>query len=258
MSRKFTRSIGLFSLLAFPLAWVTLASSPDADLAIPPGGEAESGEASGEPSELGPINVALQDALYRSGLNPEALAAAGVTPGQVAAICDALRADLVEAQPILAAADAGVAEGRASVGRLSRLVRSGKATAAEVAELATCKTACDAALAQRQTCMGNFHAAACAVLPEAQRTALMNIQSNSQWKVPVPYQVVNRTPEQWMQLEEFLDIERIETRWGHEVPSEVTTVLAAARADAAYAAANAAYDTNLAALKIAANSSIRD
>jgi len=177
---------------------------------------------------------------------------------QVAAMCGALRTDLVEVQPILEGADAGVAAGRTNVGRLSRLVRSGKATPEDVTGLADCKRACEAALAERDNCMNHFHAAACAVLSEAQRRTLTNIRANSKWKVPTPYLVVNRTPEEWMELEEFLDIERIEARWELDVPEEVATVLAAARADAAYATANTAFDTNLAALKVAADSSIRD
>jgi len=40
--------------------------------------------------------------------------------------------------------------------------------------------------------MDHFHAAACAVLLEAQRTTLENIRQNSKWKVPAPYLVVNR------------------------------------------------------------------
>lgn len=255
MSQKLKTSIGLFSLLALavPITWATVAGSTDPDVDAALIGELEMPEA-----ELGPVNVNLQDALYRCGLNPEALAAAGVTASQVGSMCDALRADIVMVQPILDAADSGVADGRRNVGRLNRIVRSGKGTTEDVAELSQCKSACDAALAERENCMNHFHAAACEVLSEAQRNTLVNIRANSEWKAPTPYLAVNRTPEQWMQLEEYLDVERIETRWGHDIPEEVATVLAAARADADYAAANTAYETNLAALKVAADASIRD
>jgi len=262
MSRKLTTSLGLFALLALavPITWAAVSGGTggtDPNVGTDPALVNESEMPEAQP-ELGPINVPLQDALYRSGLNPRTLAAAGVTPAQVAAMCTALRAGLAEVQPILDAADAGVSGGRRSVGRLSRLVRSGKATAEQVQELASCKAACQAAIAERKTCMNSFRTTALAGLSEAQRNALRNIRRNSEWKVPVPYRVVNRTPEQWMELEEFLDVERIETRWGHDVPAEVVTVLAEARSNQRFAAAKTALETNLAAVKAAANASIRD
>ena len=225
MSQKLKTSLGLFSLLPIvvPLAWVSvsLASNSDLDVDAAVNVDADYSE---PPVELGPINVHLQDALYRAGLDPEALAAAGITPSQVGAMCEALREDIVMVQPILDGADAGVASARTDVGRLGRLVRSGKGSPEDVASLAQRKTDCDAALAERENCMNHFHEAACAGLTEAQRTALRNIRKNRKWKAPVPYLVVNRSPEEWMALEENLDIERIETRWGLEVPEETVSV----------------------------------
>ena len=258
MSQKLNTILAVVASLpiVIPVAWATVSLTSDSDIDADMTSDMETSEA--PPLEQRPVNVPLQDALYRSGLNPEALAAAGVTTAQVEAMCNALRADLVEVQPILSAADAGVAEGRTNVGRLKRLIRSGKATADEVSQLEQAKASCEAALAEQGNCMNHFHAAACAVLTEAQRETLSRIRRNSKWKVPTPYMVLDRTPEQWMQLEEYLDVERIETRWGHEVPAEVVSVLAEARADAAFAAASAAHETNLAAVETAADSSIRD
>ena len=207
---------------------------------------------------LAPIDVPLQDAVYRSGLNPEALAAAGVTSSQLEALCQAVHDDLVTVQPILDAADSGAAQGRTDVGRLSRLVRSGRGQAEDVSSLAQAKADCEAAMAEQKACLDHFHASATEGLTEAQRTALVNIRANKEWKAPAYFKVVTRTPEEWMTLEEYLDIERIEARWGHELDAGVAQFLADARADADVAAAKAAYETNLASLKTALDLAIRD
>ncbi len=258
MSQKLNTVLALVASMpiVIPVTWAAVSLASDLDVDADMVSDMEAPEA--PPVELRPVNVPLQDALYRSGLNPEALAASGVTSAQVEAMCNALRTDLVEVQPILATADAGVAQGRSDVGRLKRLIRSGKATEDELAQLAHAKSACEAAMAEQTNCMNHFHAAACAVLTDTQRATLRRIRRNSKWKVPTPYMVLERTPEQWMQLEEYLDVERIETRWGHEVPAEVVAVLSEARADAAFATANAAHETNLSAVETAADSSIRD
>ena len=173
-------------------------------------------------------------------------------------MCAALRDELLEVQPVLEAADAGVAQSRREVDRLKRVIRKGHGTPENLAALAAAESALRAALAQRDQCLDAYHTSACSVLTEGQRTALGNIRGNRGRKAPMAYLVVNRTAEEWETLEEYLDIERIETHRGHPIPASVVSTLANARSNSQYAAAQAAFDADLAGLKATVNVAIRD
>lgn len=261
MFLKLNHAAGFFGLafLVFPIAWSIGGEETEEENEVEaPEAPEQLGQSLGAPVLAGEIDVPLQDAIYRSGLTPEALAAARVTAGQLETMCQAVKNDLDSVQPILDGADSGVAQGRTDVGRLKRLVRSGKGTDSDVAALAQAKTACEAAMAEQKNCMNHFFATACAVLNESQRNSLVNIRRNKPWKAPEYYKTVVRTDLEWSLLEEYLDIERIEPKYGLEPEPEVIEFLSNVRQDPAYAAAKTAYETNLASIKNALNVAIRD
>lgn len=263
MLKMLNHPVGLFvvPVVVAPLIWVTATAASEGE------GEGEGDvnavaltpvDAPEAPVELGPINVPLQDAMYRCGLDPEALAAAGVTAAQVPAVVLAVGDRLDAVQTDLETADSAVAQGRTDVGNLRRLVRSGQGSAEDVTALATAKASLEAALADRDECLDDYHAAGCGAMTQAQSTAAVAIRANRKWKVPTPYLVDDRTPEDWLTLQDFLDVERIETNWGHAIPSEVQTFLSAVRSDTDYALARVAYDANLQAIEVAHDLAIRD
>jgi len=184
--------------------------------------------------------------LLRAGLSPEALAAAGVEPGQVAATVQAAVAAVSQAPDALGIADAAYAEARANTDRLKRKIQSGKAEEGDVQAYQAAKAALASATTAREAVLNQVFDAATASLGDTRREALQAIRTNrAAWNLPTEFLVVNRSEEEWVQLRDFLANERIAPKVGEEPDPSAQAALANWRANASVAAARTGLTSNL-------------
>lgn len=189
------------------------------------------------------------DALMRVGLGPDALAAAGVTSGEVAGLVEDVEDHLTANPSDLSDADGDYAEARAEVDRLERLVRSGQATAQEVSDLATEKSALSTAESDRQTAIDAIFDAGTASLSAGEKAALENIRDNAHWGTPIEFLVVDRTDLEWLDLREALADEEAAAEEGVAQDPTCASLLSTERSDSDVPAAKTAYDTNVSSVR---------
>ena len=187
--------------------------------------------------------------LLRSGLSPEALAAAGVQPGQIAGTVQSAVGAVSLAPDGLRLADAAYATARANTDRLKRKIQAGKAEEGDVQAYQTAKASLATATTQRETILTQVFDAATASLGESRRQTLLNIRANKSWSLPTEFLVVNRSQEEWVQLRDFLANERIAPKVGEEPDPTAQAALAQWRANVSVAAAKTGLDTHLATIR---------
>ncbi|MCG3123893.1 MAG: hypothetical protein GIKADHBN_02331 [Phycisphaerales bacterium] len=122
-----------------------------------------------------PLSVAVNsdtDAatmLTRAGLDPRALAAAGVGVPSVAGVVEAAMEEASSRAASLAAADEAARGARQSVDRLARIVQSGTASQEQIAQLSSARSMLAAAHANQHAALDAVFAAGAAQMGEAQR-----------------------------------------------------------------------------------------
>jgi hypothetical protein len=197
--------------------------------------------------------VDLPVVLIRAGLDPKALAAAGVSSGSIASLVQAANTTAGEQASALAAADATYASNRASGDRLQRLIQSGRGSGEDVQSYQAAVSARDTASTQRDTAIAAVITGATAGLTSGQRATLATIRANRSWNLPLEFLVVNREQSEWVALRDALANERIAGKLGEEPDAAAQTQLATWRANGSVAAARTALDTNLASVTTAWN-----
>lgn len=191
-----------------------------------------------------------ESALRRVHLTPEALAAAGLSVEQVAAVIAAMLIQ-VEGQEL-------GADLRAATRANNQAVQAaGKAKPAPGQEPVSAATRAANLTAARATLDGLLDTAwtnATATLTQHQKTKLANIRANAPWDgLPVQYLVVERSSADWIKLRGALAHERLAAREGYNGPhltQAVQAFLTEVRADEAVSAARTALDLNLESIKI--------
>jgi len=189
--------------------------------------------------------------IIRVGLDPEALAAAGVTAAQVAGVIDVVLASDAAVNGDLAAADADHREARGEVDRLTRLVRSGTGSAEDVTALGAAQSDLATAEAAQAAAMDALHSAGVAVLSGSVQATLATIRASRGTKLPVEYLAVSGSRDDWLSLRRALQHEKVAGKTGEEVAEEIATQLATFRARSAVATARANLDARLAAVHTA-------
>jgi len=189
--------------------------------------------------------------IIRVGLDPEALAAAGVSAAQVAGIIEAVLGSDAAVDGDLAAADADYRAAKGEVDRLTRLVRSGTGSAEDVTALAAAESDLAAAEAAQTAAMDALFNAGGAGLPVTTQDTLATIRASRHAKLPVEYLVVSGTRDDWLSLRRALQHEKVAGKTGEEVAAEIATQLATFRARSAVATARANLDARLAAVHTA-------
>lgn len=198
-----------------------------------------------------PAASELAVALIRAGMGPEALAAAGLSPGGATMVVSNLRDFMIANPAALDVADAAFASAKQSVDELKRLIQSGQGEAEDVTAYNAAKTQLSLAQTQRQSVLDDFFTAATADLGQTQKDTLTAIKGNSDWDRPAEFLVVNRTQAQWVELRECLANERIATDQGEDPDPDAQTTLSDYRSAAPVAAAKANLDANLAVITAA-------
>jgi len=189
--------------------------------------------------------------IIRVGLDPEALAAAGVTSAQVAGIIDAVLASDAAVSGDLAAADADHRAAKGELDRLTRLVRSGTGSPEDVTALAAAQSDLATAEAAQAAAMNALFNAGVAGLPVTTQDTLTTIRASRHTKLPVEYLTVIGSADDWLSLRRALQHEKVAGKTGEEVAEEIATQLATFRARSAVATARANLDARLAAVHTA-------
>ena len=193
----------------------------------------------------------LAVALIRAGTGPEALAAAGLSPGGTTTVVSNLRDVMIANPAVLDVADAAFASPKQTVDELKRLIQSGQGAAEDVTAYNAAKTQLSLAKAQRQNVLDDFFTAATADLGQAQKDTLTAIRSNSDWDRPTEFLVLSHTDADWVELRECLANERIAADQDEDPDPDAQTTLSDYRNAAPVAAAKANLDANLAVIAAA-------
>lgn len=224
---------------------------PPGPAVVPPNGPGELGERS-EPGEPPPLDPELATALYRVGLQPENLAAAGVSATLADDVVAGVKVWLAQNPAGLPQTDERYFQAVTSRDALVRKVRSGLASTQEIVEGQDASGEFDAAEGARKQVLEALFTAGTVVLSTDQVAALSRIRVNqAAWNVPLQYLVVDRTQEEWVHVRAALANERISAKDGEDPDAEDQSYLAEVRADSAVAAAKTSLDTNLGAVKSA-------
>ncbi len=200
----------------------------------------------------------LELTLYRVGLKPEFLAAAGVSPQQVSGIVSRMRTHLGRAMPALNAAEAACNIEQHEVTQLRRIVRAGKGSDQQVQDLATAKSSLAESEVERDAQLDAAFAAAAEGLEAEQIATLATLRANGQrWHLPVEYLTVERSDAEWVALRNALANDRISRRLEREPDPEQQALLAQLGAHATVAAAMQGAN-NLAAIEAAWDEAMAD
>jgi hypothetical protein len=223
-------SLGLVSLLVWS---VMLSVSPSAAYA--------DGEGALTATELESI-------LIRAGLDPETLAATGVsanTAGQVAA------AAAEEAASSLASIRSAEESFAAADNAYHAALRMERRHPGSVEGLSALEQSLSSAATARAAAIAAVTGAGLDVLPSEQRLIATTIGANRRFGAGTSLSAADRTEAQWVALRDALAHERIQTKRGLEVDGDVASLLSAARGVAAVSSAQASLTTNLSAVRAA-------
>jgi hypothetical protein len=191
--------------------------------------------------------------LIRSGLDPDALAAAGVSSSQVASVVAAFEAAVAAEPGKLPSADADYGASKTSTDSLRRTIESGQGSPQDVTAYQSGMSTLQAAETARQDTLDEYFTAATAGLNAAQRLALSTIRSNRAWEISIEFKAQDRSEAEWVALRDALSNERISAKYGDPPDPKQQALLLTARSAPAVAAAKVNYDTNKASVSSAWN-----
>jgi hypothetical protein len=196
-----------------------------------------------DPSQPAPGRVAT--ALRRAGLDPHALAAAGLSASQAADVVQRVRQHLVDHPGEVASADETVADLRRASDALKRIIQSGRASHEDMAAYAAAKSQLSLAEMAQETVLNDVFWGGTSQLSTAQREIINRIRGNRRWSLPVQFAVLDRSESQWVELRDALSAERSAIESDEQPDPEVVTVLQGARSNPAVSVAAGNIDANL-------------
>lgn len=179
----------------------------------------------------------LAAALGRLGLDPDTLAASGLSANQTTLLVNAAKEYLATGIDDLRTADAAVASAQHDVRRLLDLVQSGRASSQQKDELATARTSLVSARTSQQTALDGTFTAATDGLSNDTRALITTIRSNRGREVPTQYLATNRTDAQWVCLRDSLAHCRVAAARGEDADGGCSSVVSAANAESGTAIA---------------------
>lgn len=187
--------------------------------------------------DAGPEPMAVAVVLHRAGMDPDALASAGVQPAELAQVISQARTRFSVLEAALEVADGNRAETKRTVTALERLIRSGRAADEDIAALAPARAARDAAEAGCRLIVTDIGESGREGMEPSVVQQVETILMNRHWKLPTPYLVIERSEVDWVRLRNLLAIERIAAQDGEDVPVEVAQALGEVRSQPQVAAA---------------------
>ena len=193
----------------------------------------------------------LETTLIRLSLDPEPLAAAGLSTGEVGELVADVAATDAFQNGDLAEADAAYADARRDADALGRLVKSGQASAQEVTDYQTALSTLATAESSRASVLDGLFTAGIADLSQGKKDLLATIRSNRSWRLLTHFLVIERSEAQWLELRAALDHERVCDEMGDTMDAGIVTLLANARAQTDVANAKSALDSSLSTIQSA-------
>lgn len=194
-------NVGLAVLVGGALVWASLESS---------GGFRK------RPRRLDPVNsLELQTVLRKASLDPESLAAAGLSPQQASMVASDAAAYVNANVSTLRAIEATLGEDKAEVDRLQRVVQSGQGGPEDIQALSAAATRLAGSTAQRQAALDDLFAAGLARASEGQRAKVASIRSHRGWDLPTQYLVHESSDADFARLRGALADDRISTGLGN-------------------------------------------
>lgn len=202
---------------------------------------------------------ALEIALHRLSLTPEALTAAGLSATEVSEAVNDLESEMDAEHVALAEADASYVQALRDRDRLQRVIQSGIHEAADLPAYTSAVSQLNGAQSQRQAILDEMWSAGTGGLPQAKKNILATIRVNGHsWDMPIEFLTVERTETQWVELRDALANERISAAAGVPADPVSQALLAQLRADPTVSAAIANLASNLASATAAWNTAIND
>jgi len=181
------------------------------------------------------------------GLNPEAMAAAGLSAQQASTVI----ANLATSSALVSElqnADISATSAASTLTTAQEQARGPFATEQSPAAVAAAVAAFEQAIAVREEARIALVNAATAGLTSEAKARLAAITAASLHSVPTSFMVLTRTPEEWTTIEEALRAEARATRMEMTLAESHASLLAGTRADAGVIAAQASLTSNLAAI----------
>ena len=198
----------------------------------------------------------LATALIRAGLDPEALAAAGVTSSETTTLVGLADQYLQGASSTLSGLDADYAAARKERDELQRLIQSGLGTSQDVTDYQSAAAdVADAETARDDFLDGLFDDAAVG-LSASEVSTLQAIHGNRHWDLPIQYLVINRTEQAWVDLREALANLEICEKLSEDPDQACVGFVGDADLDTDVAAAASSLDANGAAVTSAWQSAV--
>jgi hypothetical protein len=184
----------------------------------------------------------------RLGVEPEALAAGGVSSTRVAGLFSRARDHLGEHEGIIGSADEELGAASAALTALEDKVRAGQSAPQDLAALAAARARVQTARTSRDALLASASAAVSTDLTEPQVATIQAVAGNRAWNLPVKYLVLNRSEAQWVSLRDALASQRINAARGREIEPAASLIVAQADAEPAVAAAASQMQSNGAAV----------
>lgn len=240
-------------MISIVLSGFLVAAAPNAggsaSIAVSPGADVSATNV----IDLSPYAVPAQTVLatmHRVSLDPNSVAAAGVSLNEANAMLPAAAAALEACAQQLTAADEALGAARTNVDSLERSIRAGTAqdTQAAVASLQAARATLAGAIVARDAVLATVIDAAIVNLSSAQKASLTTIRaSSSTWgELPPAYRVTASDEGALLALRGALAAKRIALRANEPVPDDATAVLAQWSQNPAVATAIAAQEANAA------------
>jgi hypothetical protein len=198
-----------------------------------------------------PTPAQLATALVRAGLDPEALAAAGVAPSAVNTVISDVADHMTDNPGSLELADTAYAAARQERDQLKRVIQSGRATQEQINAYPGALGQLALAQTQRRSALDDIFSAGTATLSQSQRDTLAAIRDNADWDLPLEFLVIDRSEADWVQLRDYLANERVSAQLGDDPDASAQAALTQLRSNPLVAAADANLDTNLTVVELA-------
>lgn len=195
-------------------------------------------------------------ALHRAGLEPESLAAAGVSDNAVSTMVQNVRQYLSENPNALDMADDAFGQARHVVDNLRRQIQSGQASQEELNALAAAQSTLSSAEATRNSAINAIFNAGAGNLTEQQRTSLTTIAMNRHWELPVQFLLVHRPQSEWVALRDALANQRIAAAGSVSPDPAAAALIQQAQSHPAVSSAVASLSSNLAAIEVQWSSAV--
>jgi hypothetical protein len=200
----------------------------------------------GKPGRKTQLDQDLVTALYRVGMQPENLAAGGVSANDTTTVVGNVKTWLGQNSTALADADTRMFNAVTNRDKLVRKVVSGLASQDEVAQCQTAKTEFTNATSNRQSVLDACFAAGAASLTSDQATLLSKMRVNQPtWELPLELCVVDRAEADWVHIGDALSNERVSAKEGVDPDPDEQSYLSNVRADTTVSTAKSNLDAHL-------------